>query len=92
MSLVSAYSPVEEHLAQELRQRLLVLRERAGLTQEQVAERAHLSRNHYQLLEAGLSDRAKRTPANPRLTTLADLAAALECSLADLVDGLNYGR
>jgi len=60
-------------------------RERAGLTQEIAAERVGISRNHYQLLESGLSDRAKLTPANPRLSTLLALAAALGCQPADLI-------
>ena len=88
VSLVPDESPLEAALARELAQRLLVRREASGFTQEQVAERAHLSRNHYQLLESGLSDRKKKTPSNPRLSTLVDLASALECSVVDLVDGL----
>ena len=82
-------SPIETRLALALARRLRDQREVAGLTQEKAAERAGLSRNHYQLLESGLSDRAKRTPANPTLTTLVDLAHALDCRVADLVDGLD---
>ncbi|WP_093180273.1 helix-turn-helix domain-containing protein [Sanguibacter gelidistatuariae] len=65
-------------------------RDAVGLTQEKAAERAGLSRNHYQLLESGLSDRAKKTPANPTLSTLIDLAHALGCKVGDLVDGLAH--
>ncbi|MGP7959526.1 helix-turn-helix domain-containing protein [Sanguibacter sp. A247] len=35
-----------------------------------------------------LSDRAKKAPANPRLSTLLDLAQALDCRVTDLVEGL----
>lgn len=87
---MAEHSPVEIELARVLATRLLQRREAAGLTQEKAAERAGISRNHYQLLESGLSDRAKGTPANPRLTTLVDLAKALRCSVSDLVDGLPH--
>lgn len=68
--------------------RLRTFRKAAGLTQEQVAERAGISRNHYQLYESGLSDRAKNLPANPMLSTLLDLADALGCDITDIVKGL----
>jgi len=82
-------SVLEWQLARALAVRLRDLRLQSGITQEQAAERAGLSRNHYQLLESALSDRAKGTPANPRLTTLAELAQALDCSLGDLTTGLD---
>lgn len=82
---VPTESPLEAQLALALANRLRDLRTAAGLTQEKAAERAGLSRNHYQLLESGLSDRAKRTPANPRLSTILDLAHALDCDAAELV-------
>lgn len=47
------------------------------MTQEQLAERAGISRNQLQNIESGWSDRAKRTPANPRLNTIVALCAAL---------------
>lgn len=85
---VTSDSPIEARLSLALARRLRDHREAAGLTQEKAAERAGLSRNHYQLLESGLSDRAKKTPANPRLSTLLDLSEALGCKVSDLVDGL----
>lgn len=81
-------SALESQLALALARRLRDQRDAVGLTQEKAAERAGLSRNHYQLLESGLSDRAKKTPANPTLSTLIDLAQALDCKVSDLVDGL----
>lgn len=86
---VTRESPIETQLALALARRLRDQREAVGLTQEKAAERAGLSRNHYQLLESGLSDRAKKAPANPPLTTLVDLAHALDCRISDLVDGLD---
>lgn len=62
---------------------LKTARQRLGLSQETVARRAGLSRNHYQLLEAGLS--SNRKPANPRLSTLVALAQALEIPPPELI-------
>lgn len=73
--------PVAEALAERLRQ----LRTAAGLSQEAVAITAGLDRNHYQLLEAGLSDRKKRTPANPTLSTLVALCRVYGTTVPELV-------
>ncbi|WP_206074445.1 helix-turn-helix domain-containing protein [Antribacter gilvus] len=88
---MSRERPLEKHLALALAMRLRDRREAVGLTQERVAELAGMSRNHYQLLESGLSDRAKKTPANPRLSTLADLSKALDCPVPELVDIFHPG-
>lgn len=50
-----------------------------------MAHAAGMSRNHYQLLEAGLSDRSKSSAANPRLSTLISLAQVLDISVTDIV-------
>lgn len=47
-----------------------------------------MSKNHVQLLESGLSDRKKRSPANPRFATLVALSRALGVDLPDLVQGV----
>lgn len=60
-----------------LGRRLAELRKAKGLTQEALAHQVGISRNHLQLLELGLSDRAKRTPSNPQLSTLAALCRQL---------------
>jgi len=83
--IVSAEAALDRDTALAFALRVRRQRERAGLTQEIVAERVGISRNHYQLLESGLSDRAKSTPANPRLSTLLALAAALDCTPAELM-------
>lgn len=66
-------------------EQLQARRRARGLSQENVAHAAGMSRNHYQLLEAGLSDRTKSTAANPRLSTLISLAQVLDVSVTDLV-------
>ena len=82
--------PLAEDQARALGLRLQALRHRVGRTQERVAADAGLSRNHYQLLERGLSDRAHGTPANPRLSTLIALSVALDTSVAELLVDIVY--
>jgi len=82
---VSREPQLERELADSLGERLRDLRMRVGMTQEQVAHAAGLNRNHYQLLESGLSDRAKNTPANPRLSTLVSLCRVYDVSVPELV-------
>ena len=67
-----------------LRQR----REELGFSQEDVALRADMDRRHYQELEHGFSNSRTRTPANPRLLTLVNLAAALEMDIEDFFSRL----
>lgn len=57
--------------------RVRELRDGQGLTQEQLAERAGITRNHLQLVELGVVNRRTREPMNPRLGTLVGLARAL---------------
>lgn len=75
---------LDSALALRLGRHLEKLRAASGLTQEQVAQAAGLNRNHYQLLESGLSDRKRNTPANPRLSTLMAVAAALGTSVPEI--------
>ena len=81
-------SEIERALAQALGRRLSNLREARGLTQEVVAEAAGMSRNHYQLLESGLSNRRTKWPANPRLSTLVALSDVLGVSVPELVTAI----
>ncbi len=80
-----AEKPLTEAQARALASRLRRLREEAGLTQEQVAHGAGISRNHYQLLERGLSDRLHGSPSNPRLSTLISLSAVLQTTVPELL-------
>lgn len=82
---MAAEPALERRLADALADRLRELRAATGLTQEQVAHAAGLHRNHYQLLESGLSDRRKQTPANPRLSTLVALCRVYETTVPELV-------
>ena len=78
-------SEIERELANALGRRLAGLREERGLTQEALADATGISRNHYQLLENGISNRRPEKPANPRLSTLVALSAAFGMSPAELV-------
>jgi len=89
---VARETVLEKALADALAQRLRELRATSELTQEQVALRAGISRNQYQLYESALSDRDKGTPANPTMTTLVELAHALGCTVEDIVRGLSSVR
>ncbi|WP_229703273.1 helix-turn-helix transcriptional regulator [Microbacterium murale] len=60
-------------------------RQRAGLSQEDVAYRAGLTRYTYQKYEKGES--RPGSPANPTLRTVLALSQVLGTSLADLVPG-----
>lgn len=84
-------SAVEKQLTAVLGRRLQQLREARGLTQEEVAHAAHISRNHYQLLENGWGVRKTRAPANPRLSTLVALSEVLGTTVPDLIDEM-FGR
>lgn len=81
-------SSFERALALRLGQQLQALRRSTGISQESFAHQVGLSRNHYQLLESGLSDRKERTPANPRLTTLVRIAGALGMTVSELLGRL----
>lgn len=76
-------SDIERQLGDALGRRLLELRSARGLTQE--AHAAGIARNHYQLLERGINDRDKRSPANPTLSTLVGLSSALGMTADQLV-------
>lgn len=86
-----ADTSLERQLAESLARQLKELRRARNLTQEQVAHGAEMNRNHYQLLESAISDRKKRTPANPRLSTLVALAGVLGTTVPELVDEI-FGR
>jgi transcriptional regulator with XRE-family HTH domain len=60
-------------------------RERAGLSQEDVAYGSGLSVRHYQKLEAGES-------LNPKLENIFGIAAALGMSLSSLIGRAERGR
>lgn len=69
--------------AQRLATALRRAREGAGLSQEQVAYRAGLTRYTYQKYEKGES--RPGTPANPTLRTILAISQVLEVSLPQLI-------
>jgi transcriptional regulator with XRE-family HTH domain len=75
VSSESAASPVD---AIALGARLAQRRKDLGLPQDRLAEAVGISRVQLQNIERGWSDRAKQTPANPRLSTLVALCRALD--------------
>ena len=60
-------------------------REASGASQEDVAHRAGISRNHLQVIEMGLSDRASKKPFNPHLSVLLNMCRALDVSMTDVI-------
>ncbi|WP_407650165.1 helix-turn-helix domain-containing protein [Deinococcus rhizophilus] len=71
------YHPHETRLLQGIAARVFQARQAAGLSQEDLADRAHLSRSHISKIETSHSD--------PQITTLHRVARALGLSLQDLV-------
>ena len=84
-------SPVEKELATLFAQILRARRHELGLSQEQVALRANIDRNHYQLMESARSDSKTNKAVNPRLYTLMRLADALEMPVEDLLHSVSEG-
>ena len=78
-------SPLERQLANIFAMTIRARRKELGLSQEQVALRADIDRNHYQLMESARSDRRSNKAVNPRLFTLFRLANALELPVEDLL-------
>lgn len=77
--------------AQEFGRKVMVMRRRMGLTQEELAARSGVSRNQIQNLEHSrnnVRDPDTRLPGrgNPRLDTIFALALALEVEVSVLVD------
>lgn len=87
-----ATSPVEQALARGLGVEVQRLRLEAKLSQEELAQAIGISKNHLQLLESGLSDRKKKSPANPRLSTLAALSRELGVELPELLRRVESGH
>ena len=72
-----------DEYARQLATNLQTRRHAAGLTQEQLAHKAGITRNHYQLLERGYWRRG--SPSNPRLSVILRLATALDLDIAALL-------
>ena len=82
-------SPLEKKLAKLFADTIRDRRHELGLSQEQVALRAGIDRNHYQLMESARSDRKSNKAVNPQMFTLLKLATALEMPVEDLLEGVS---
>lgn len=79
-------SPGFPERAQAFSDRLKQLRAARGLSQEELANRAGMSRSRVQQLEWNRKDtRSKEGPANPTTDLVWQLADALEVGIADLM-------
>ncbi|MGO1592295.1 MAG: helix-turn-helix domain-containing protein [Ancrocorticia sp.] len=87
-------SPLEKQVATLFAKTLRSRREELGLSQEDVAQKAGIDRNHYQLMEHARSDRKSNKPVNPQMFTLLRLADALKMPLEDLIEdvAITYRR
>lgn len=79
----STWGSFARELGLELQRRRMA----AGLTQEDLAHRAGLTRTHYQQIERGLWKPDQ--PANPSIKVLAFLAHELGLEVGDLVPYVN---
>ena len=66
-----------------LRQRLIAARKAAGMTQDQLAEKADLDRSHI-----GFIEQSGKQQRKPTISTLHKLSYALDISLEQLFKGL----
>lgn len=72
--------------AYEIRKKLISLRQEAGLTQEQIAEKLHTSKSNISRLES------VNTDISPKLSTITDYAEAIGYKLKiDFVPAKNTG-
>lgn len=78
-------SPLEKRIASQFAKTIRDRRTELKLSQEEVAQRAGIDRNHYQLMEYARSDRKSNKPVNPQMFTLLRLANALDMDLEELV-------
>ncbi len=82
-------SPLEKDIASLFAKTIRERREELGMSQEEVAQKAGIDRNHYQLMEHARSDRKSNRPVNPQMFTLLRLAEALDTPLEELIEGIS---
>lgn len=89
-------TPEWELVAQAFGHRVRLLREERGLTQEELAQAAGISRNQLQNIENSRNNvrdaQGRQGRGNPRLDTVWSLAGALQVEVADLVPHRHLGR
>ena len=84
-------SQAEVLLAKQLGLEIARRRHAKNWSQQKLAEAIGRTPNHVQNLESGLSDRNKRTLANPRLDTLIALSKALDVPLPEFIESVLAG-
>ncbi|WP_354253366.1 helix-turn-helix transcriptional regulator [Arthrobacter sp. UYEF21] len=78
--------PWSPELSRRLGETIRAVRLSLGLSQEKLAQRAQITKNQVQLLEAGRGHTRLLEPiSNPKLSTLYGLADALGMDLRDLL-------
>lgn len=87
MNRKQTYTESEIALAKNLAERVKELREKQGLTQEKLAQKADITTPTYQRLEKGFS--ANGEPLNPKAFTLLRVCQALGIKLSDLLKDLD---
>ncbi|WP_030016048.1 helix-turn-helix transcriptional regulator [Curtobacterium sp. S6] len=79
---------LDRDTAQRLGSLLQTYRADLGISQEKVALEAGISRQHYQQMEYGYSDRASRSPSNPKLRSLMRIVAILQIPREEVLDAI----
>ncbi|RUQ21139.1 XRE family transcriptional regulator [Kocuria sp. HSID16901] len=79
---------LDRETAQRLGSLLQSYRADLGFSQEKVAIAAGISRQHYQQMEYGYSDRATRSPSNPKLRSLMRIVAILNIPREEVLDAI----
>lgn len=81
-----SHAKLKPEAAKALGLRLQNLRVDFGWTQAEVAGLAGISRGHYRTLELGLADYGDRSPSNPTMATLLELARVYRVDPKELID------
>lgn len=76
-----------EKQAKRLGEEIRRARGQKGISQESLAHRSGITKNQLQLIEAGRSSGSRDAsgPSNPRMSTLAGVAAVLDVSVSELL-------
>lgn len=83
---MSLHAKLKPEAARALGLRLQGLRADFHWTQAEVAGLAGISRGHYRTLELGHADYGDRSPSNPTMATLLELARVYRVDPKELID------
>jgi transcriptional regulator with XRE-family HTH domain len=84
--VVSSHNRLSPEAARALGLRLQKLRADFQWTQAEVAGLAGISRGHYRTLEMGHADYGDRSPSNPTMATLLELARVYRIDPKELIE------